>query len=42
VIFGPVDIIHEPLTVADNCDYFLFTDQPVPPDSTWVKKDYTA
>jgi hypothetical protein len=42
VIFGPVDIIHEPLTVADNCDYFLFTDQPVPPDSTWVKKDFTA
>ncbi|MDD2457657.1 MAG: DUF616 domain-containing protein [Eubacteriales bacterium] len=34
-IFGPVDIVHEPLTIADNCDYFIFTDQTVSPDSTW-------
>lgn len=34
-IFGPVDEIHEPLTLADNCDYFIFTDQALPADSSW-------
>lgn len=34
-IFGSVDEIHEPVFVPDNCDFFIFTDQPVRPDSSW-------
>jgi|GEM_PF-1616896 len=34
-IFGPVDDIHEPLFVPDNCDFFIFTDQTIHPDSSW-------
>jgi len=34
-IFGSVDEIHEPIFVPDNCDFFIFTDQPVRPDSSW-------
>jgi hypothetical protein len=34
-IFGSVDEIHEPIFVPDNCDFFIFTDQPVRHDSSW-------
>lgn len=38
-IFGPVDDLLEPVFVPDNCDFFIFTDQPVPADSVWVRKE---
>lgn len=38
-IFGPYDEIVEPLTVPDNCDFFIFTDQEVSKDSVWEKVD---
>ena len=36
-IFGPYDEIIEPLTVPDNCDFFIFTDQEIAKDSVWEK-----
>lgn len=38
-IFGPVDALREPVFVPDNCDFYIFTDQPVPADSLWVRKE---
>jgi hypothetical protein len=36
-IFGAYDEIVEPVTVPDNCDFYIFTDQEVPRDSVWEK-----
>lgn len=41
-IFGPVDDLLEPIFVPDNCDFFIFTDQPVPADSVWVRKELSG
>ncbi|NCA98759.1 MAG: DUF616 domain-containing protein [Clostridia bacterium] len=42
VIYGAVDEIHEPLTTPDNCDFFIFTDQPLVPASIWQPKVFVA
>lgn len=34
-IYGAYDSIVEPVTVPDNCDFYIFTDQEVPEDSVW-------
>jgi hypothetical protein len=38
-IFGPYDRLIEPVTVPDNVDFFIFTDQEVAEDSIWQKMD---
>lgn len=42
VIYGAVDEIHEPLTTPDNCDFFIFTDQPLDPASLWQPREFIA
>ncbi len=42
VIYGAVDGVHEPLTTPDNCDFFIFTDQPLDPASLWQPKEFSA
>lgn len=36
-IFGGYDKVVEPVTVPDNCDFYIFTDQEINKDSTWEK-----
>lgn len=38
-IFGKYDDIIEPETIADNCDFYIITDQNVPEKSKWKKID---
>ena len=38
-IYGSYDEILEPLSVDENCDYYLFTDQSIPEGSVWKKAD---
>ncbi len=38
-IYGPYDEVIEPITVPDNCDFYIFTDQEVPEDSVWEKAE---
>lgn len=37
VMFGDEGALIEPLTVPDNCDFYVFTDQGVAEDSVWTK-----
>lgn len=36
-IYGPYDVICEPLYKSKQCDYFIITDQEISPKSTWKK-----
>ena len=36
-IFGNYDNILEPYFIPDNCDFYIFTDQKVEPNSAWKK-----
>lgn len=36
-IFGNYDQLKEPVTIPDNCDFFVFTDQEVSENSNWQK-----
>jgi len=36
-VAGPYDAIKEPETISDMADYFVFTDQDLPPNSVWQK-----
>lgn len=38
-IYGSCDQLVEPLTVPDNCHFYVFTDQAVPDHSVWKKVD---
>lgn len=38
-IFGSYDKILEPLCIDKNCEYYIFTDQEIPENSIWKKKD---
>lgn len=38
-IFGPYDNVMEPLCVDPNCEYYIFTDQNISPNSIWRKAD---
>lgn len=40
--FGSYDILREPLTLPDNVDYFVMTDQEVPSGSAWKKIDISS
>lgn len=35
--YGPYKQLVEPVTVPDNCDFYIFTDQEVPDHSVWEK-----
>lgn len=37
-VFGPVDEIREPIFTPDNCDFFIFTDQPMSETSAWTRQ----
>jgi hypothetical protein len=37
-IHGNYDTLKEPITVPDNCDFFVVTDQPMPENSVWQKR----
>ena len=43
-IYGAYDSIVEPVTVPDNCDFYIFTDQEVPENSVWeqIEVDFRA
>lgn len=41
-VFGDYDKIPEPYCVPDNCDFYIFTDQEIPKESIWKKKDVPA
>ena len=34
-LYGAYDRLREPLLTPENIDYFVLTDQPVPPDAVW-------
>ena len=34
-LFGKYDGISEPITVPDNCEFYIFTDQDIPDNSVW-------
>ena len=36
-IYGPYDVIMEPLYKDPNCEYYIFTDQEIPSNSIWKK-----
>ena len=36
-IFGKYDSVLEPMFVSPNVDYFIFTDQEIPTDSSWKR-----
>lgn len=38
-IYGKYDNILNPLTIDENCEYYIFTDQDVPEGSIWVRVD---
>jgi hypothetical protein len=38
-LFGNIDTIMEPLVVDPNCDYYVITDQNLPDNSIWKKKN---
>ena len=38
-IYGNYDKILEPLSIDKNCDYYIFTDQEIPSNSTWMRID---
>lgn len=38
-IYGDYDDILQPLTVDENCDYFIFTNKELPGDSIWKRAD---
>lgn len=40
-VYGNYDIILEPLYKDPMCDYYIFTDQDVPENSIWKKRDFT-
>ncbi len=39
-VAGPYDAIKEPELVSENADYFIFTDQDIPPRSVWQKREF--
>lgn len=39
-IYGSYDTIYEPLYKDLNCDYFIFTDQEIKPNSVWKKVEF--
>ncbi len=39
-IYGKYDSLCEPIYVDPNCDYFILTNQDVPPNSLWKKIDF--
>ena len=41
-LFGKYDEILEPITIPDNCDFYIFTDQNVSEDSSWQKVDLSS
>lgn len=40
-IFGEYDSLAEPLSVPDNCEYYIITDQEVSDKSIWKKYDFS-
>lgn len=38
-LFGDIDSIIEPLVVDANCDYYVITDQEMPDNTIWKKKN---
>ncbi len=39
-VAGDYDSIKDPEIVSDKADYFIFTDQELPPNSIWQKRDF--
>jgi len=39
-VAGPYDDIKNPDVISETADYFIFTDQDVPPNSIWQKREF--
>lgn len=41
-LFGPYDLLREPMLRPDNIDYYILTDQEIPEGSVWERIDATG
>jgi len=39
-VAGPYDDIKNPDVISETADYFIFTDQEIPPNSVWQKREF--